>query len=403
MLCESPFDSVLMRAMMRALACATVTSTSALRVGLPLFAQRSPLAPPSRAAAVRATSSVRGDGLGTRDLNGRDAEERQASSHVFGQPRPIVDVELSARRKAALDAELALVGIDPAALLADPALASSSGIKAYQTFVAPREAKLEHAANEALEPAAKRTAQQVAFLTRRKRAELAEFVRNHDMAAEERERRGVVLQPLVLVLDNVRSAYNVGSILRTAETAGVRKVVMCGLTPTPPHEKLAKTAFSAQETVPTEHYESTLAALRALQAEGYAVYAAETTARSRSYVDVAYPRRASGVAEDAAEGEGGGGAVGGTALVMGNEVTGVDTEALELCDGIVEIPTAGLKNSLNVAAACPVLVFEVLRQWGALDRAGEDGGGSGNTTSPVKANPVKPRSKPKWEEDVGGF
>lgn len=70
--------------------------------------------------------------------------------------------------------------------------------------------------------------------------------RNHDMAADERERRGVVLQPLVLVLDNVRSAYNVGSILRTAETAGVRKVVMCGLTPTPPHEKLAKTAFSAQ-------------------------------------------------------------------------------------------------------------------------------------------------------------
>ena len=173
------FETI-MRALMRALACFTVTSTSALRVGLLLSAQRSPLAPPSRASVVRAVTSTPTDG--TRDLNGRDAEERQASSHVFGQPRPIVDAELSARRKTALDAELALVGIDPAELLADPALASSSGIKAYQTFVAPREAKLEHAANEALEPAAKRTAQQVAFLTRRKRAELAEFVRNHDMA-----------------------------------------------------------------------------------------------------------------------------------------------------------------------------------------------------------------------------
>ena len=68
----------------------------------------------------------------------------------------------------------------------------------------------------------------MAFLTRRKRAELADFVRNHDMAAEERERRGVVLQPLVLVLDNVRSAYNVGSILRTAETAGVREALTVG-------------------------------------------------------------------------------------------------------------------------------------------------------------------------------
>ena len=64
----------------------------------------------------------------TRDLNGRDAEERQASSHVFGVPRPIVDAELSGRRKAALDAELSLVGIDPTELLADPALASSSGV-----------------------------------------------------------------------------------------------------------------------------------------------------------------------------------------------------------------------------------------------------------------------------------
>lgn len=113
--------------------------------------------------------------------------------------------------------------------------------------------------------------------------------------------------------------------------------------------------------MPTEHYDSTLAALRALQAEGYAVYAAETTARSRSYVDVQYPRdganrRASGEGS-AGAGVGASGGVGsessGTALVMGNEVTGVDTEALEMCDGIVEIPTAGLKNRYELSLPPP--------------------------------------------------
>ena len=116
--------------------------------------------------------------------------------------------------------------------------AGSPGLKCYHSFIRPREATLQHAREEALAPAARRTAAQVAFLTRRTRAELTDYVRNHDQAASERLQAGVVLQPLVLVLDNVRSAYNVGSILRTAETAGVSLVVTCGLTPTPPHEKL---------------------------------------------------------------------------------------------------------------------------------------------------------------------
>ena len=99
----------------------------------------------------------------------------------------------------------------------------------------------------------------MAFLTRRKRAELADFVRNHDMAAEERERRGVVLQPLVLVLDNVRSAYNVGSILRTAETAGVRKVkgatvrLTCYLTYYSPRYEWAYHAFTVHPTPLSSH------------------------------------------------------------------------------------------------------------------------------------------------------
>ena len=147
-------------------------------------------------------------------------------------------------------------------------------------------------------------------------------------------------------MDNVRSAYNVGSLLRTAETAGISEVFCCGFTPTPPHEKLSKTAFSAAETVPVRHFASTLAAVAALKEEGYTVYGMETTSRSLSYVNVEYAPQ--------------------TALVLGNEVTGIDTDVMEVCDALVEIPTYGMKNSLNVASAAPVVAFEVLRQWGAM-------------------------------------
>jgi len=167
----------------------------------------------------------------------------------------------------------------------------------------------------------------------------------------------VVLRPLALVLDNVRSAYNVGSILRTAETAAVGRVVTCGFTPTPPHPKLAKTAFSAAETVPTEHEASTVQAIHRLQEEGFTVYGMETTSRSENYAQVKFQGK--------------------VALVLGNEVTGIDTAAMDACDALVEIPTFGLKNSLNVASACPVVVFEVLRQWGALEGEEEEEEGRG--------------------------
>ena len=95
-----------------------------------------------------------------------------------------------------------------------------------------------------------------------------------------------------------------------------------------------------------------------LQAKGVKVYAMETTERSRSYCDVRFERAAAGGA-------------GGVALVLGNEEIGVDTAVMEAVDGLIEIPTFGLKNSLNVASAASIVVFEVLRQWGALNDADE--------------------------------
>ena len=95
--------------------------------------------------------------------------------------------------------------------------------------------------------------------------------------------------------------------------------------------------------VPHSHEPTTLAVVRRLQAEGVAVWAAETTARSVTYHDAALPQP--------------------LALVMGNELIGVDTEVVDACDGVVAVPTYGLKNSLNVATASTVLMWEALRQW----------------------------------------
>jgi 23S rRNA (guanosine2251-2'-O)-methyltransferase len=152
-----------------------------------------------------------------------------------------------------------------------------------------------------------------------------------------------VTHPMVLVLDNIRSAFNVGSLFRTAETAGVAELITCGITAHPPHPKLQKTALGSTESVATRHFQDILAAIQALRKEGYTIVAMETTSLSKNYVDVQYPRK--------------------LAIVVGNEITGVDTRVMDLVDMIVEIPTYGLKNSLNVASAAPIMLFEVLRQW----------------------------------------
>lgn len=168
-------------------------------------------------------------------------------------------------------------------------------------------------------------------------------VRNFDSPLSAEEYRQLPKHPLYLVLDNLRSAFNVGSIFRTADTARLVRVITCGYTAHPPHPKLDKTALGTLDYVATEHFDSTLEAVLSLQQQGIPVWALETTSRSQVYTSLPYPRP--------------------LAVVLGNEALGVDRGVLERCDELIEIPMFGFKNSLNVAAAAAVVVFEALRQW----------------------------------------
>ena len=217
----------------------------------------------------------------------------------------------------------------------------------YNSFVFP---KSEAALWNAEKPGRLATiAQSITFLVREQRAARAEWLRNRDRALEEAAALGA-RHPLHLVLDNVRSAHNVGNLLRAAEAARVEKVHLCGITPTPPHPALLKTAMGSADYVPHAHAGATLAVVRELQAAGVAVWACETTEGACDLRRAALPSP--------------------LALVLGNELIGVDTEVLAACDGQLQIPCFGVKNSLNVATAGSVVIWEALRQWDA--RAGAE-------------------------------
>lgn len=162
--------------------------------------------------------------------------------------------------------------------------------------------------------------------------------------------------PLRIVLDNLRSAFNVGSIFRTGEGAGIEWIHLCGITPYPPNPKLEKTARGATSLVPWSHHVDTMEAVRFLRERNYAIAALELTDQSADYRSLAYPRP--------------------IAIILGHEVAGVTRPVLENADWVVEIPLRGRKNSLNVATTAGILLFEVLRQWESLAAASQR-----NTTS----------------------
>ena len=166
--------------------------------------------------------------------------------------------------------------------------------------------------------------------------------RDLDIPFDQYERRPKF--PVTLVLDNLRSAFNVGSIFRTADTTRLQRIITCGYTAHPPHPRLDKTALGTVDYVDSEHVESTVEALDDLQSQGVPVWALETTSASRPYTELTYPRP--------------------VALVLGNEALGVEREVLDRCDELLEVPVFGYKNSLNVACTAAVVVYEILRQWG---------------------------------------
>lgn len=149
--------------------------------------------------------------------------------------------------------------------------------------------------------------------------------------------------PVHVVLDNLRSAFNVGSIFRTADAGAVAHMHLCGYTAVPPNLKLQKTALGAYDYVPWTQHESTAAAIAHLQAEGIPCVAIETGEDAASHTAFDWPSP--------------------VAILFGNEVTGISAEDMARCDATVHIPMLGHKNTVNVATAFGIVLFEILRQW----------------------------------------
>lgn len=165
-------------------------------------------------------------------------------------------------------------------------------------------------------------------------------VRSFDAAIPPDEFRKLPRNPLYIILDNLRSAFNVGAIFRTGDALRVSGIYLCGCTAFPPHVKLEKTSLGTIDYVPWKHFETAAEAVQLLKGKGMPVWAAETTSRSKPYSQMVYPPE--------------------LGLVFGNEALGVQQEVLEICDEIIEIPLYGFKNSLNVATSVGIIGFKAI-------------------------------------------
>ena len=152
--------------------------------------------------------------------------------------------------------------------------------------------------------------------------------------------------PVVVVLDNVRSAQNVGSFFRTADAFGIEHIALCGISSTPPNREIHKTALGSEQSVAWSYYDTTLECVAKLREEGYRIIAVEQIEGSTMLNNF--------VAESGAK----------YALIFGNEVEGVDQAVVDVVDGAIEIPQVGIKHSLNVSVSAGVLMWEMFRQLG---------------------------------------
>ena len=148
--------------------------------------------------------------------------------------------------------------------------------------------------------------------------------------------------PVTLLLHNIRSMYNVGSLFRTADAAGIEKIIITGYTAIPPRKEIDKTALGAQESVEWEYYAHPEDVLGALKASGVTICGLEIAENSRPYDDI---RK-----EDFP-----------LCLILGNEVDGIDTDVLQLCDHVFEIPQYGTKHSMNVSVAAGIALYEMVK------------------------------------------
>ena len=150
--------------------------------------------------------------------------------------------------------------------------------------------------------------------------------------------------PLVVVLDHVRSLYNVGSIFRTSDAFRLEKVILCGITACPPHPEIHKTALGAEESVDWSYFKKTEEAVSELKKENYIVLGIEQCEGSTKLQDFHIDEEKK------------------YAIVLGNEVKGVQQSVLDMCDGCLEIPQFGTKHSMNVSVAAGIIIWSIVDQ-----------------------------------------
>ena len=153
--------------------------------------------------------------------------------------------------------------------------------------------------------------------------------------------------PITVVLDNVRSALNVGSVFRTCDAFRIERIVLCGITATPPNNEIRKTAIGAEQSVEWTYAKDSISAVNDLKAQGYTIIAVEQAAESVQIQDFS----PTGIAK--------------AALVFGNEVKGVDDGIMDICDICLEIPQFGTKHSLNVSVSAGIAIWEVFKKFTA--------------------------------------
>lgn len=151
-------------------------------------------------------------------------------------------------------------------------------------------------------------------------------------------------KPIVVVLDNIRSCNNIGSVFRTSDALLIEKIFLCGITATPPNNEIRKTALDAEKSVDWEYHEKTENAVQQLKQSGYKVYAIEQVENSIMLPDFKPDKNAK------------------IALVFGNEVKGVLQSVVDMCDGSIEIPQFGTKHSFNISVSAGIVLWDIFQK-----------------------------------------
>jgi len=152
--------------------------------------------------------------------------------------------------------------------------------------------------------------------------------------------------PITIILDNVRSAINVGSIFRTSDAFLIENIILCGITATPPDKEIRKAALGSTNSVKWESFENTIDAVSKLKDEGYHIIGIEQADKSTMLNNFSLPKKP-------------------IAIIMGNEVNGVSQEIIDVCNAVIEIPQFGTKHSLNISVTTGIVIWDLWKKLNA--------------------------------------